>query len=60
MSASLVGSEMCIRDRAWVAGWHQPTIRTTPLSDHPCLLLEDGAEEVKTCLLYTSDAADDM
>ncbi|GAB5855970.1 hypothetical protein JMUB7538_27380 [Staphylococcus aureus] len=35
MSASLVGSEMCIRDR----------------------LLRGG--DLMTCLLYTSDAADD-
>eukprot|EP00969_Alexandrium_andersonii_P152857 6759113-Alexandrium_andersonii.AAC.1 len=61
MSASLVGSEMCIRDSGapghgvvpglcsgWVVGgWgmaHSP-----PCWGHPGL-----------CLLYTSDAADDM
>eukprot|EP00975_Prorocentrum_lima_P020596 4332508-Prorocentrum_lima.AAC.1 len=61
MTSSLVGSEMCIRDRVyavlpWCLAW-QPT----------CLLLE-VAEEGKghqlltpsPCLLYTSDAADDM
>eukprot|EP00969_Alexandrium_andersonii_P323401 14288546-Alexandrium_andersonii.AAC.1 len=60
MSASLVGSEMCIRDRC-------------PAS--PCLhALEAGARRPAqrfgqshrqsggphSCLLYTSDAADDM
>eukprot|EP00969_Alexandrium_andersonii_P177002 7826355-Alexandrium_andersonii.AAC.1 len=61
MSASLVGSEMCIRDRG--AGW----------SHRRC---ERGATAMRklsgvwahchcgrrcgSCLLYTSDAADDM
>eukprot|EP00969_Alexandrium_andersonii_P292583 12931748-Alexandrium_andersonii.AAC.1 len=60
MSASLVGSEMCIRDRAsW--GFDRPedggrVIRIlgaarpyVVVSSPPC-----------ACLLYTSDAADDM
>eukprot|EP00969_Alexandrium_andersonii_P158954 7022824-Alexandrium_andersonii.AAC.1 len=60
MSASLVGSEMCIRDRVL-----QPLV--------PSVLLLDEAEDVfevragagdnevaYVCLLYTSDAADDM
>eukprot|EP00969_Alexandrium_andersonii_P311930 13783366-Alexandrium_andersonii.AAC.1 len=60
MSASLVGSEMCIRDRppAWGGpakaprelerDWRAPggTTRPGPQGSH--------------CLLYTSDAADDM
>eukprot|EP00969_Alexandrium_andersonii_P126859 5607028-Alexandrium_andersonii.AAC.1 len=61
MSASLVGSEMCIRDRAPVLahGCAQlvdvdPTPRVR--LDAPSLL----GEEVEICLLYTSDAADDM
>eukprot|EP00969_Alexandrium_andersonii_P282188 12475560-Alexandrium_andersonii.AAC.1 len=60
MSASLVGSEMCIRDRpsrveylypAPVAGRRQNRRPTPP-----------GRGRVRggTCLLYTSDAADDM
>eukprot|EP00969_Alexandrium_andersonii_P117036 5176105-Alexandrium_andersonii.AAC.1 len=61
MSASLVGSEMCIRDR----------FRTLPLSDrvgYPAA--RNGHSHVDCsafraawggcCLLYTSDAADDM
>eukprot|EP00969_Alexandrium_andersonii_P040717 1784772-Alexandrium_andersonii.AAC.1 len=60
MSASLVGSEMCIRDRDLMqrSGYH-------------IIMLQDGiAERIQphtwrkdqwsTCLLYTSDAADDM
>eukprot|EP00969_Alexandrium_andersonii_P209236 9240183-Alexandrium_andersonii.AAC.1 len=60
MSASLVGSEMCIRDRlerrgraeiktSWVAGarWWGRVVRW-------CCGWAVG------CLLYTSDAADDM
>eukprot|EP00969_Alexandrium_andersonii_P002575 111594-Alexandrium_andersonii.AAC.1 len=60
MSASLVGSEMCIRDRP----------RKRPQKRYPklvrgalcvlflrrCPLFSGSA----TCLLYTSDAADDM
>eukprot|EP00969_Alexandrium_andersonii_P078187 3447975-Alexandrium_andersonii.AAC.1 len=61
MSASLVGSEMCIRDRtsrlgveecwrgqqksSWAGWWGPP---------------ESGGAPLLTCLLYTSDAADDM
>eukprot|EP00969_Alexandrium_andersonii_P011885 517992-Alexandrium_andersonii.AAC.1 len=60
MSASLVGSEMCIRDRG-------------PLASSACVGLSSrrrrqnrgAAAGPKTpflviCLLYTSDAADDM
>eukprot|EP00969_Alexandrium_andersonii_P076780 3385324-Alexandrium_andersonii.AAC.1 len=61
MSASLVGSEMCIRDRP-------PTVL------HVCVerqLMQSGAvleralgcwdmDRCWDCLLYTSDAADDM
>eukprot|EP00969_Alexandrium_andersonii_P251861 11131973-Alexandrium_andersonii.AAC.1 len=60
MSASLVGSEMCIRDRtATSSGWvwgqmsnaDQRAWRPSGCSD-PC--------SMEPCLLYTSDAADDM
>eukprot|EP00969_Alexandrium_andersonii_P246403 10888751-Alexandrium_andersonii.AAC.1 len=60
MSASLVGSEMCIRDsqrpaakarRAGVVEKLDPPQRW-PLSLHRWV--------VPVCLLYTSDAADDM
>eukprot|EP00969_Alexandrium_andersonii_P100671 4441217-Alexandrium_andersonii.AAC.1 len=60
MSASLVGSEMCIRDRSALR-------RDTPALT--CLKLPpsvpSGLKAVfgglrRVCLLYTSDAADDM
>eukprot|EP00969_Alexandrium_andersonii_P227174 10033393-Alexandrium_andersonii.AAC.1 len=60
MSASLVGSEMCIRDRTWAmaasVGW----------TACPAAMLAEGLfgcqmpELMRRCLLYTSDAADDM
>eukprot|EP00969_Alexandrium_andersonii_P101810 4493129-Alexandrium_andersonii.AAC.1 len=60
MSASLVGSEMCIRDRLGPLGaaWRPAGLRSCPCasSAHPP---RNGAEACG-CLLYTSDAADDM
>eukprot|EP00969_Alexandrium_andersonii_P279765 12366797-Alexandrium_andersonii.AAC.1 len=60
MSASLVGSEMCIRDsypcrlgRAWrLAGPVQ--------GSSPSAAIQEALLWLITCLLYTSDAADDM
>eukprot|EP00969_Alexandrium_andersonii_P256051 11319349-Alexandrium_andersonii.AAC.1 len=60
MSASLVGSEMCIRDRSLRYHAHG---KTAPL---PCKRRSRSAtmqmeESLRYhCLLYTSDAADDM
>eukprot|EP00969_Alexandrium_andersonii_P258353 11422437-Alexandrium_andersonii.AAC.1 len=60
MSASLVGSEMCIRDR---------TVRVATARNsatlRPCTSGTDwgsyvGLRSKGGCLLYTSDAADDM
>eukprot|EP00969_Alexandrium_andersonii_P031576 1379000-Alexandrium_andersonii.AAC.1 len=61
MSASLVGSEMCIRDRVSAKhGTAQPKADLVAIgeeySQHRGLHLGVGAG----CLLYTSDAADDM
>eukprot|EP00969_Alexandrium_andersonii_P157733 6970954-Alexandrium_andersonii.AAC.1 len=60
MSASLVGSEMCIRDRVCRShplAWSPPVTR-------PCLSAlvrqRAGGAQPESCLLYTSDAADDM
>eukprot|EP00975_Prorocentrum_lima_P039136 8223287-Prorocentrum_lima.AAC.1 len=60
MTSSLVGSEMCIRDstsrasKHWLEGeklrWGSPALASTGVS----------FGDVKSCLLYTSDAADDM
>eukprot|EP00969_Alexandrium_andersonii_P148638 6570054-Alexandrium_andersonii.AAC.1 len=60
MSASLVGSEMCIRDRphttqlarCWV---HKMAFATSAASSQPSPFSQSCR-----CLLYTSDAADDM
>eukprot|EP00969_Alexandrium_andersonii_P099205 4375310-Alexandrium_andersonii.AAC.1 len=61
MSASLVGSEMCIRDRAIspsdsrkrAAGGRRKLLEAIRHCTQWLALLS-------TCLLYTSDAADDM
>eukprot|EP00969_Alexandrium_andersonii_P021699 950117-Alexandrium_andersonii.AAC.1 len=60
MSASLVGSEMCIRDSSSARPWMRHGLWLLghfPLSSGlglaRCLPCD-------TCLLYTSDAADDM
>eukprot|EP00969_Alexandrium_andersonii_P027144 1183672-Alexandrium_andersonii.AAC.1 len=62
MSASLVGSEMCIRDRPRGARW-----RTRGLGPGGPRRRRRGgrrrrwrAGKCAGCLLYTSDAADDM
>eukprot|EP00969_Alexandrium_andersonii_P255077 11276022-Alexandrium_andersonii.AAC.1 len=61
MSASLVGSEMCIRDRAvWRTPGHLPGCKSLP----GCGAARPQGGECPVggvgCLLYTSDAADDM
>eukprot|EP00969_Alexandrium_andersonii_P344957 15248313-Alexandrium_andersonii.AAC.1 len=61
MSASLVGSEMCIRDSDRskscnrTGPWDAPEL--PPMAPRPCRLPPPRAW---SCLLYTSDAADDM
>eukprot|EP00969_Alexandrium_andersonii_P099611 4394036-Alexandrium_andersonii.AAC.1 len=61
MSASLVGSEMCIRDRCQAAPTHISASTACPPPPRtprtPCLPAGWGSSR---CLLYTSDAADDM
>eukprot|EP00969_Alexandrium_andersonii_P055047 2426134-Alexandrium_andersonii.AAC.1 len=60
MSASLVGSEMCIRDRAA----EQPGARQLGREPSPPIAGErrppPPLRTLEHCLLYTSDAADDM
>eukprot|EP00975_Prorocentrum_lima_P024577 5164490-Prorocentrum_lima.AAC.1 len=62
MTSSLVGSEMCIRDR-------KRRERMDSIMDTSPAGLSERAQELqritrreppKSCLLYTSDAADDM
>eukprot|EP00969_Alexandrium_andersonii_P165411 7310097-Alexandrium_andersonii.AAC.1 len=61
MSASLVGSEMCIRDRRHSEA-HRDTLRRTEIRTlRPAeIRTRRHAETHCGCLLYTSDAADDM
>eukprot|EP00975_Prorocentrum_lima_P040277 8458497-Prorocentrum_lima.AAC.1 len=60
MTSSLVGSEMCIRDSAGFAVGARTTCFVLPLRfRNPAGLLLRLALQ-RTCLLYTSDAADDM
>eukprot|EP00975_Prorocentrum_lima_P026233 5513444-Prorocentrum_lima.AAC.1 len=60
MTSSLVGSEMCIRDRL------KPSdgVRNLPAEPFPPIphanACAQPAEKLLPCLLYTSDAADDM
>eukprot|EP00975_Prorocentrum_lima_P017782 3752133-Prorocentrum_lima.AAC.1 len=61
MTSSLVGSEMCIRDRAPTAtlDFEFEPLAVAPMS---VPIQEGGRLELSSssCLLYTSDAADDM
>eukprot|EP00969_Alexandrium_andersonii_P118574 5243765-Alexandrium_andersonii.AAC.1 len=59
MSASLVGSEMCIRDRP---PGTQPATSGTPRpgNSQPRRGPTSCRACARGCLLYTSDAADDM
>eukprot|EP00969_Alexandrium_andersonii_P300316 13277464-Alexandrium_andersonii.AAC.1 len=61
MSASLVGSEMCIRDSP--LRMHRAGSQGTRSRGRPKAQTRAGPEEAALhggCLLYTSDAADDM
>eukprot|EP00975_Prorocentrum_lima_P011612 2471763-Prorocentrum_lima.AAC.1 len=62
MTSSLVGSEMCIRDRSrgpptlWIPFSQLPDFPSAPLLSQQSVALALP----NLCLLYTSDAADDM
>eukprot|EP00969_Alexandrium_andersonii_P279817 12369103-Alexandrium_andersonii.AAC.1 len=60
MSASLVGSEMCIRDRAGRHNWGAATTATRRGAPREGGKALGSPGEPWNCLLYTSDAADDM
>eukprot|EP00975_Prorocentrum_lima_P049927 10448921-Prorocentrum_lima.AAC.1 len=60
MTSSLVGSEMCIRDSLWpvalgVRLWSPDAHQEQPATD-----TTRATKPSSGCLLYTSDAADDM
>eukprot|EP00969_Alexandrium_andersonii_P226251 9990742-Alexandrium_andersonii.AAC.1 len=61
MSASLVGSEMCIRDRFQKRRQIPPQKASSVGFGVVSRAESDGDDERgRSCLLYTSDAADDM
>eukprot|EP00969_Alexandrium_andersonii_P159770 7059669-Alexandrium_andersonii.AAC.1 len=61
MSASLVGSEMCIRDRSLSFASQTHMFNTCPSERAVRSGMRCGSARCPTsCLLYTSDAADDM
>eukprot|EP00975_Prorocentrum_lima_P057116 11983469-Prorocentrum_lima.AAC.1 len=61
MTSSLVGSEMCIRDRTRGRGRQGPKGRRTEgKKGNPATASADCEDYGQACLLYTSDAADDM
>eukprot|EP00975_Prorocentrum_lima_P052564 11017033-Prorocentrum_lima.AAC.1 len=60
MTSSLVGSEMCIRDRSTPI---QPLMKATKQQEMVERLVAVAPAlraQLTVCLLYTSDAADDM
>eukprot|EP00975_Prorocentrum_lima_P026467 5563466-Prorocentrum_lima.AAC.1 len=61
MTSSLVGSEMCIRDRFTCAARHPVRSKRAQrdlLTRHHMGVMVH--KMIESCLLYTSDAADDM
>eukprot|EP00975_Prorocentrum_lima_P018118 3818542-Prorocentrum_lima.AAC.1 len=61
MTSSLVGSEMCIRDRMLkkirVVQVHRLSVTASPVAH---IRWKEAMKREQCCLLYTSDAADDM
>eukprot|EP00969_Alexandrium_andersonii_P340152 15036034-Alexandrium_andersonii.AAC.1 len=60
MSASLVGSEMCIRDRGGMAVVGAALSPGVPGTTEALPSWPEPTLSLCSCLLYTSDAADDM
>eukprot|EP00969_Alexandrium_andersonii_P287120 12692504-Alexandrium_andersonii.AAC.1 len=60
MSASLVGSEMCIRDRPTAAPASLGPLGAAGVYRRAPGGPAEQAAPAEPCLLYTSDAADDM
>eukprot|EP00969_Alexandrium_andersonii_P022681 992645-Alexandrium_andersonii.AAC.1 len=60
MSASLVGSEMCIRDSIRALSGIFGQFQASPEAARNWPKVFESARKCLTCLLYTSDAADDM
>eukprot|EP00969_Alexandrium_andersonii_P179212 7922522-Alexandrium_andersonii.AAC.1 len=60
MSASLVGSEMCIRDSMTDVRESRSRMSRILVQGAPLIPERNGKTNDGACLLYTSDAADDM
>eukprot|EP00969_Alexandrium_andersonii_P137241 6070072-Alexandrium_andersonii.AAC.1 len=60
MSASLVGSEMCIRDRNSTDNGKAARLQDDHVSPQGSYQATVRVGGLCPCLLYTSDAADDM
>ena len=61
MLRSLVGSEMCIRDRCIGCCDHEVSKEEYDAQiKRIAAFLNGDVKEIKNCLLYTSDAADDL
>eukprot|EP00969_Alexandrium_andersonii_P189539 8374147-Alexandrium_andersonii.AAC.1 len=60
MSASLVGSEMCIRDRLKASKRCVRPLEAASGAAVPLSWPVGVGAAARPCLLYTSDAADDM
>eukprot|EP00969_Alexandrium_andersonii_P299125 13224025-Alexandrium_andersonii.AAC.1 len=60
MSASLVGSEMCIRDSRCTARRKRRRAKRGASCAWTCGMGGLRLLPIRSCLLYTSDAADDM
>eukprot|EP00975_Prorocentrum_lima_P002040 443422-Prorocentrum_lima.AAC.1 len=61
MTSSLVGSEMCIRDSSWAPRPVPTGTNSRPTwPPHAAPASRARLARNTSCLLYTSDAADDM
>eukprot|EP00975_Prorocentrum_lima_P019595 4124863-Prorocentrum_lima.AAC.1 len=60
MTSSLVGSEMCIRDRKGIIHTMKQQLNTFKLPSSLKKEITAQHDKQEVCLLYTSDAADDM
>eukprot|EP00975_Prorocentrum_lima_P050120 10496497-Prorocentrum_lima.AAC.1 len=60
MTSSLVGSEMCIRDSFKARPRQVVASAAGHDTDRPNRQNRPDRPDIQTCLLYTSDAADDM
>eukprot|EP00975_Prorocentrum_lima_P051576 10801267-Prorocentrum_lima.AAC.1 len=60
MTSSLVGSEMCIRDRKGAMTQYGEVMPGSSDSKSDIVWVVPVCRLTKDCLLYTSDAADDM